>query len=86
MIGGMPQPGGGHHSHGQTPTSLKLAKFPEYFPEWKDHGFEEAVFLGAQVAAKLFFVTDQGQNRCFVSRSTYNDDGPTAIHQVGFCF
>lgn len=76
----------GHHSHGQTPTSLKLVKFPEYFPEWKDQGFEEAVFLGAQVAAKLFFIVDQGMSGCFVSRSTYNDDGPTAIHQVGFCF
>lgn len=76
----------GHHSHGQTPTSLKLVKFPEYFPEWKDQGFEEAVFLGAQVAAKLFFVVDQGMSGCFVTRSGYNEEGPTAIHQVGFCF
>ncbi len=26
---------GGHSSHSQTPTSIKMAKMPEYFPEWK---------------------------------------------------
>lgn len=26
---------GGHSSHGQTPTSMKIAKVPEYFPEFK---------------------------------------------------
>lgn len=26
---------GQHSSHSQTPTSIKLAKMPEYFPEWK---------------------------------------------------
>lgn len=26
---------GGHSSHGQTPTSIKIAKVPEYFPEFK---------------------------------------------------
>lgn len=26
---------GGHSSHSQTPTSIKTAKMPEYYPEWK---------------------------------------------------
>lgn len=53
-MGGM---GGG--SHAQTPTSVKMAKLPEYFPEWREPGSEgEAMFLGAQVASKVFFLTD----------------------------
>ncbi|KAL6718237.1 Actin-like protein arp9 [Lecanora helva] len=44
-----------HSSHAQTPTSIKLLKMPEYFPEWKEVGMEEAGFLGAQVAAKVFY-------------------------------
>ena len=38
----------GHHSshHSQSPSSMKIVKAPEYFPEWKESGMEEAVFLG----------------------------------------
>lgn len=79
-------PGGhhGHSSHSQTPTSIKPAKIPEYFPEFKVYensldvkcfantsqnvGFEESVFLGAQVAAKVIFVQDQGVSSGFLSR------------------
>ncbi|EEP77686.1 conserved hypothetical protein [Uncinocarpus reesii 1704] len=98
--------------HSQTPTSVKLLKPPEYFPEWKDQGsgggsaaataannaassggavtgvatssnnigMEEATFLGAQVAAKVIFVVDQGLSKGFLSRVEYNETGPTAIH------
>ena len=85
----------GHH---QTPTSVKLLKPPEYFPEWKEnansttgigqasasstgahYGMEEAVFLGAQVAAKVIFVLDQGLSKGFMSRVEYNEHGPSAI-------
>ncbi|KAL8941760.1 MAG: hypothetical protein Q9211_001690, partial [Gyalolechia sp. 1 TL-2023] len=65
-----------HSGHGQTPTSIKLTKMPEYFPEWKDVGTEEAAFLGAQVAAKVVFVVDQGLSKGFMSRTEYNDLGP----------
>ncbi|KAK5938820.1 Actin-like protein arp9 (SWI/SNF complex component arp9) [Knufia obscura] len=47
----------------QSPTSMKIVKTPDYFPEWKDPsvaGMEEASFLGAQVAAKVVFIVDQG--------------------------
>ncbi|KAL8900059.1 MAG: hypothetical protein Q9192_001271 [Flavoplaca navasiana] len=72
-----------HSGHGQTPTSIKLVKMPEYFPEWKDAGTEEAAFLGAQVAAKVVFVVDQGLSKGFMSRTEYNDLGPQGIHE--FC-
>ncbi|CAI6339956.1 unnamed protein product [Periconia digitata] len=69
-----------HSSHGQTPTSIKLVKPPEYFPEWKEVGFDESAFLGAQVAAKVIFVVDQGQNKGYMTRPDYNEQGPQAIH------
>jgi actin-related protein 9 len=69
-----------HSSHSQSPTSIKSATPPSYFPEWK--AYEEAVFLGSQVAAKVIFVVDQGLSKGFLSRVEFNEDGPTAIHQV----
>lgn len=68
------------HPHRQSPTSIKTASPPSYFPEWKQ--YEEAVFLGAQVAAKVVFVVDQGLSKGFLSRSEFNEDGPGGIHQV----
>ncbi|KAK0714829.1 hypothetical protein B0H67DRAFT_664529 [Lasiosphaeris hirsuta] len=44
-----------HHFHSQTPTNIKLAPLPTYLSEWTKNGFEEAMFLGAQVAARLAF-------------------------------
>lgn len=72
-----------HHSaHSQTPTTIKFVKPPEYFPEWKDVGFEEVGFLGAQVAAKVLFVVDQGASQGFLTRVEYNEGGPAAIHAI----
>lgn len=67
----------------QSPTSMKTVKAPEYFPEWKDPsvaGMEEASFLGAQVAAKVVFIVDQGVSKGFLTRSEYNELGPEGIH------
>jgi actin-related protein 9 len=69
-----------HSSHSQSPTSIKIASPPSYFPEWKQ--YEEAVFLGSQVAAKVIFVVDQGLSKGFLSRTEFNEDGPGGIHQV----
>ncbi|KAF2843113.1 actin-like ATPase domain-containing protein [Patellaria atrata CBS 101060] len=69
-----------HTSHGQAPTTIRFSKFPEYFPEWKDSGTEEAVFLGAQVAAKVVFIADQGLNKGYMTRPDYNEQGPPGIH------
>ena len=60
---------------------MKFLKAPEYFPEWKDVGMEEACFLGAQVAAKVIFVVDQGLSKGYMSRTEYNDLGPQGIHE-----
>lgn len=46
------------------------------------HGSEEAAFLGAQVAAKVIFVIDQGLNKGYMSRADFNDHGPSAIHET----
>ncbi|KAI9650707.1 Actin-like protein arp9 (SWI/SNF complex component arp9) [Ciborinia camelliae] len=73
-----------HSSHSQSPTSIKVASPPGYFPEWKT--YEEAVFLGSQVAAKVIFVVDQGLSKGFLSRVEFNEEGPTAIHQVGLVY
>ncbi|KAF2673352.1 actin-like ATPase domain-containing protein [Microthyrium microscopicum] len=72
-----------HSSHGQTPTSVKFAKMGEYFPEWKDVGFDEAQFLGAQVMAKVLFVVDGGQSKGYFTRADYNELGPQGIHEFG---
>lgn len=44
-----------HHFHSQTPTSIKMGSMPAYLAEWTKHGFEEAMFLGSLVAARLAF-------------------------------
>lgn len=78
-----PLPTTQHRHHAQSPTSIKLAKLPEYFLEWKEIGHEEAGFLGAQVAARcLFVVGGGGAEKGFLTRSEYNESGPQGIHEV----
>lgn len=43
------------HFHSQTPTSIKTVNLPTYLQEWTKNGFEESMFLGAQVAARIVF-------------------------------
>lgn len=47
--------GPSHHSHAQTPTSIKMAVLPTYLAEWTKNGFEEAMFLGSLIAARLAY-------------------------------
>jgi actin-related protein 9 len=74
-----------HHvhsgGHGQSPTTIKYAKIPEYFPEWKEGGYDEASFLGAQVAAKVLFIVDGGVSNGYMTRTSYNEQGPSGIHE-----
>ena len=82
--GGPPQQQHAQHfggGHSQGPSSIRLAKTPEYFPEWKEGGFEEAHFLGAQFAARALFIVDQGADKGYMTRVEYNDEGPMAIHR-----
>lgn len=82
QLGMPPQQHNLHSSHGQTPANAKYAKPMEYFPDWKEHGFEEAHFLGAQVAAKLFFIGPPGDFKTYMSRSDYNELGPSGVHMI----
>lgn len=52
---GQGQVAASHHFHSQTPTAIKIAPMPTYLAEWTKHGFEEAMFLGSLVAARMAF-------------------------------
>lgn len=78
--------GHSHHFHAQTPTSIKLVALPTYLSEWTKNGFEEAMFLGAQVAARLAFCVHnldaqglESQRLMYLSRIDYNEMGPKGI-------
>ncbi|KAI1501697.1 hypothetical protein F5X99DRAFT_418314 [Biscogniauxia marginata] len=75
-----------HHSHGQTPMSIKQAALPTYLAEWTKNGFEEAMFLGSLVAARLAFCIHnfdaagtEAQRLMSLNRVDYNENGPKAI-------
>jgi actin-related protein 9 len=58
---------------------VKYALVGDYFPEWKEVGYDEAGFLGALVLCRVIFVADAGQSKCFMTRSDYNELGPNGI-------
>lgn len=60
----------------QVPTSIRLAKMADHFPEWKSEGWDTAGFLGAQIGAKQTFTS--GFENLFISRQDYNEVGPSA--------
>lgn len=66
----------------QTPTSIRLAKYAEYFPEWKKYGYAEIQFLGGQVVAKQVFT--HSRDVYYVTRESYDKFGPTCIWDVEF--
>ncbi|KAI9171202.1 SWI/SNF and RSC complexes subunit arp9 [Paramyrothecium foliicola] len=76
-----------HHFHSQTPTSIKTPNMPTYLSEWTKSGFEEAMFLGAQVAARIAFCLHsnmdaqsvEAQRLMSLSRVDYNELGPKGI-------
>ncbi|KAF9881919.1 chromatin remodeling complex subunit [Colletotrichum karsti] len=77
---------GPHHFHSQTPTTIKQAALPTYLSEWNKNGFEEAMFLGAQVAARIAFCQHnldmaglEAQRLASLSRVDYNEIGPKGI-------
>ncbi|SCU86253.1 LAMI_0D01112g1_1 [Lachancea mirantina] len=66
----------------QIPSVIKIAKYPEYFPEWKRHGFSEVPFLGAQIVTKQVF--GHSNESFYVTRDKYEKKGPSAIWDVTF--
>ncbi|KAI1083183.1 hypothetical protein F5B20DRAFT_528928 [Whalleya microplaca] len=80
--------GSGHHSHGQTPMSIKQAVLPHYLAEWTKNGFEESMFLGSLIAARLAFCihnldasTTESQRKMALTRVEYNEHGPKLIRK-----
>lgn len=69
----------------QVPTSIKLGKYPEYFPEWKKPkesggSWEDVYFLGAQIYAKQTFgANSNSSGELFVDTENYEEKGPQAI-------
>ncbi|SPO05951.1 related to actin-related protein [Cephalotrichum gorgonifer] len=77
-----------HRFHSQTPTSIKLAPLPTYLAEWSKNGYEEAMFLGAQVAGRIAFClhnldgsSSEAQRRMSLSRVEYNEIGPKGVRK-----
>lgn len=66
----------------QAPTAIKLAKYAEYFPEWKKYGYGEIQFLGGQVVAKQVFT--HSRDVFYVTRESYNKYGPSCIWDTEF--
>lgn len=69
----------------QVPTSIRLAKHPDYFPEWKrpkDRGgsWEDVYFLGGQIYAKQVFGGNSNSNgELFVDSDNYEERGPQSV-------
>ncbi|KAH8203104.1 hypothetical protein TruAng_002737 [Truncatella angustata] len=80
--------GPSHHSHAQTPTSIKMATLPTYLAEWTKNGFEEAMFLGSLITARLAYCihnlgdaqTLEAQRGMSLNRVDYNELGPKAVN------
>lgn len=66
--------------YNQVPNSIKLAKYPEYFPNWKKHGYAEIPFLGAQIVAKQIFT--HSRDVLYVTREKYEEVGPSCIWDI----
>lgn len=66
----------------QVPTVIKLAKYPEYFPNWKKHGYAEITFLGAQIVAKQVFT--HSRDILYITREKYEESGPSCIWDIEF--
>ncbi|KAI0021529.1 hypothetical protein F4780DRAFT_737747 [Xylariomycetidae sp. FL0641] len=75
--------GAGHHTHGQTPMSIKLAPLPGYLAEWTKNGFEECQFLGGMIGGRMAYThhnpDHESQRQLSVNRVEYNETGPKAV-------
>ncbi|KAI5302052.1 Actin-like protein arp9 (SWI/SNF complex component arp9) [Ascosphaera pollenicola] len=78
---GASQAGAGGNANGGAGAGTGVAGLPGMTAH--NAGFEEAMFLGAQVAAKIVFMLDQGMSKGYLSRPEYNDVGPSGIHECG---
>ncbi|KAK9446832.1 uncharacterized protein V1518DRAFT_422748 [Limtongia smithiae] len=66
--------------HGQVPTNIRIAKMADYFIGWKGHSWEDAQFLGSQIAAKQIFTPGIANiDGGYVSREDYAERGAKEI-------
>lgn len=66
----------------QAPTTIKMAKYAEYFPEWKKYGYGEIQFLGGQIVAKQVFI--HSRDVFYITKESYNKYGPSCIWDTEF--
>ncbi|KAM9908826.1 hypothetical protein OXX79_000126 [Metschnikowia pulcherrima] len=79
---------GEHTGASQVPSSIKLIKHPEYFPEWKkpkdkQGSWSEVYFLGGQIYAKQIYGANSNYGGdSFIDTDIYDERGPQAIWDV----
>lgn len=66
----------------QAPNVIKIAKYPEYFPEWKKHGYADIAFLGSQIVSKQIFT--HSKDTFYITREKYDEKGPACIWDTMF--
>lgn len=77
-----------HNKLLQVPSSVKLAKIPDYFPEWKvpkevGGAWADVFMLGAQIYAKQIYSTNSNHGGdSFLDTEIYEERGPQAIWDV----
>ncbi|KAK9361475.1 actin-domain-containing protein [Lipomyces starkeyi] len=70
--------------HGQVPTTIKIAKMAEYFIGWKGRTWEDAPFLGSQIAAKQIFTPGIASiDGAYISREDFAEHGAREIWNLG---
>lgn len=74
----------------QVPSSIKLVKHPEYFPEWKKPkekggSWADVYVLGGQIYAKQIFGANSNHGGdSFLDTDIYEEKGPQAIWDVSY--
>lgn len=74
----------------QVPHLIRLAKYPDYFSEWKRHAkvanrlvWNDIFFLGGHIYAKQIFNTNSNHGKeLFIDTEVYEERGPQAIWDV----
>lgn len=72
----------------QVPSLIKMAKVPDYFPDWKvpkevGGAWADVYMLGAQIYAKQIYATNSNHGGdSFLDTEIYEEHGPQAIWDV----
>lgn len=72
----------------QVPSTIKMAKLPDYFPEWKrpkekGGSWADVYFLGGEIYAKQIFGANSNHGGdSFIDNEIYEEKGPQAIWEV----